>query len=200
MLAERMADYFSNEGIITDEEKEIVQFGLESMGGNLLGFTMTSVIGFFFHQIGCALLVWLLLFPLRKNAGGFHASTRIRCFFLSASMMFLAFAIYSISNSSNVFYGLSVLVTGCIIWLLVPVDNLSKKLDEVEHKIYRIRSRKILALEGIFFLAAVWFEWKTVVRSTAMTFFLVGMSLVMGAVKLSLCKKTITEGKAPRML
>ena len=189
MLAERMADYFSNEGIITDEEKEIVQFGLESMGGNLLGFTMTLVIGVFFHQIGCALLVWLLLFPLRKNAGGFHASTRIRCFFLSASMMFLAFAIYSISNSSNVFYGLSVLVTGCIIWMLVPVDNPSKKLDEVEHKIYRIRSRKILALEGIFFLAAVWFEWKIVVRSTAMTFFLVGMSLVTGAVKLSLCQK-----------
>ena len=73
MLAERMANYFSNEGIITDEEKEIVQFGLESMGGNLLGFTMTFVIGFFFRQIGCAMLVWLLLFPLRKNAGGFHA-------------------------------------------------------------------------------------------------------------------------------
>lgn len=200
MLAERMANYFSNEGIITDEEKEIVQFGLESMGGNLLGFTMTFVIGFFFRQIGCAMLVWLLLFPLRKNAGGFHASTRVRCFFLSASMMFLAFAIYSISNSSNVFYELSVLVTGSIIWLLVPVDNPSKKLDKAEHKIYRKRSRKILALEGAFFLAAVWFEWKTVVRSTAMTFFLVGMSLVMGAVKLSLCQKTIIEGKDSRML
>lgn len=40
MLAERMANSLLNGGIITDEEKEIVQFGLENLGGNLLGFVI----------------------------------------------------------------------------------------------------------------------------------------------------------------
>lgn len=71
MLADRMADSLSKEGIIADEEKGIVQFGLESQEGNLLGIVLTLAVGFCFNLVGDALLLWLLLFPLRKNAGGF---------------------------------------------------------------------------------------------------------------------------------
>lgn len=175
-----MANSLSNEGIIADEEKEIVRFGLENLCGNLLGFVMTLTIGFCFHRIQDALILWLALFPLRKNVGGFHASTKTRCFLISAFMMLLSFEIYTALSCTNILYGTSVLITGGIIWILAPVDNLSKKLDAVEYKIYRIRGRKILALESILFMSALCFKWEIVVRSIAMTFFLVSLSLLMG--------------------
>lgn len=184
-----MADSLLNEGIITDEEKEIVRFGLENLGGNLIGFVVTLTIGFCFCRIGNALLLWLLLFPLRKNAGGFHASTKTRCFLISAFMMLLAFIIYVVPSYTNILYVYSVLITGSIIWVLVPVDNPEKKLDEVEYKIYRIRSRNILTLESIFFVLAFYFRWEIVVRSITMTFFLVSLSLLMGMIKLVVYNK-----------
>lgn len=189
MLADRMASSLSREGIITDEEREIVQFGLESLGGNLLGIGLALTIGFCFNRIGDAVFLWVWLFPLRKNAGGFHASTKTRCFLVSALMLLLSFAFFTGSNCTNILYGTSVLITGWIIWMLAPMDNPSKELDEVEYKIYRLRSRSILISETIVFMLALCFKWKMLVRSIAMTFFIVSLSLLMGVIKLLICNK-----------
>lgn len=48
-----MADSLSKEGIISDEEKEIVRFGLESLEGNLLGIILTLIIGIVSVNAGC---------------------------------------------------------------------------------------------------------------------------------------------------
>lgn len=183
MLIERMVTSLVAEGIITDEEKEIVRFGLESLAGNLLSFVMTLVIGFCFRQIECALLLWLLLFPLRKNAGGFHASTKTKCFLVSAFMILLAFSIHVLPNRINILCGISIFITGYIIWVLAPVDNPSKKLDAIEHKVYRIRSRSILVLESTLLVLAFYFKWEIVIQSITSTFFLVSLSLIMGTIK-----------------
>lgn len=184
-----MANSLSSEGIIKNEEIEIVRFGLESLGGNLLGIVLTLTIGFCFNRIGDALFLWILLFPLRKNAGGFHASTKTGCYLVSALMLLLSFTFFTAFDCTIIVYESSVLITGWIIWMLAPMGNPSKELDEVEHKIYKIRSRSILALEGIIFLLALCFKWSILVRSISMTFFLVSISLLMGAIKLSICNK-----------
>ena len=80
MLAERMVDSLSKEGIIADEEREIVRFGLESLEGNMLGIVLTLTVGICFKRVEEAMLLWLWLFPLRKNAGGYHAETKGKCF------------------------------------------------------------------------------------------------------------------------
>lgn len=149
MLAERLTDSFSKRGIISDEEREIVRFGLESLGGNLLGIGLTLAVGICFRQVGEALLLWLLLLPLRKNAGGYHAATKTRCLFVSAIMLIITFAFFSAFECTLLFYGMCIIVTGIIIWEFAPVDNPSKKLDAIERKVYRRRTRGILVGEGI---------------------------------------------------
>lgn len=79
MLADRIADFLFKGGNITDEEKEIICFGLESLEGNLLGIGLTLIVGICFRQVREAILLWWLLFPLRKNAGGYHAKTKTKC-------------------------------------------------------------------------------------------------------------------------
>lgn len=53
MSADRVIDSLSKEGIISDEEKEIVRFGLESLEGNLLGIILTLIIGIVSVNAGC---------------------------------------------------------------------------------------------------------------------------------------------------
>ncbi len=179
-----MTDSLLKEGIISDEDKEIVRFGLESLEGNLQGIGLTLVVGICFKQVGEALLLWLLLFPLRKNAGGYHAATKVRCFFISTVMLIVAFVLFAVFEHTMVFYGIYAMAAGCVIWTLAPVDNPSKKLDALEHKVYRKRTRIALGVEGILLTLALSCRWEMPVHSICMAFFIVVVSLFMGIFKL----------------
>jgi len=195
MLADRMADSFLKEGIISDEDKEIVRFGLESLEGNLLGIGLTLTVGICFKQVGEALLLWLLLFPLRKNAGGYHAATKTRCLFVSAVIMILAFMIFTVFERTMIFYGICAMVAGCVIWFLAPVDNPSKQLDAVEYKVYRRRTRVALGVEAAIFVLALSIMWEMAVRSICMTLFIVCVSLLLGVVKYTISNRLGGQGK-----
>ncbi len=183
-LTDCLTDSLLREKIIADEDKEIVRFGLESMEGNLLGIILTLTVGTIFRHIGDALLLWICLFPLRKNAGGFHASTRTRCLLISAGMLVLSFILFAVTEHTRTFYGINAIISGCIIWILAPLGNQNKELDGLEYRKYRRRSRIILVAEGVIYLSAIYFQWSIVLRSIGMTFFIVSMSLIMGAMKL----------------
>lgn len=184
-----MANSFCKEGIILEEEKGIVRFGLESLGGNLTGIVLTLTVGIFFKQVGAALLLWLLLFPLRKNAGGYHAGTKKRCLLMSIAMLIVAFMLFTVFEGTRMFYVICAVSAGCVIWFLAPVDNPSKELDAVEYKVYRRRTRIVLGVESIFFVLVLSFKWEMAVQSSCMTFFIVSTSLIMGAIKLLLGNK-----------
>lgn len=183
-LAKCLTDSLYDDGTISDDEKEIVQFGFESIGGNLLGIIVTLIVGICFKQVLDALFLWLLLFPLRKNAGGFHAETKSRCFLVSVIMLIITFSLYTVPDHTVLFYSLSSIIAGSFIWVLAPVGNLTKELDRVEHKVYRIRSRIILGIEGMILILAIYFHWDAVIRSISMTFTIVNFSLLMGLLKL----------------
>ncbi len=193
MLTDRMVDSLSKEGIITDEEREIVRFGLESLEGNLLCIVLILTIGLCFKRVGEALLLWPLLFFLRKNAGGYHAATKTRCLIMSAAMLIAAFAVFTVVESTLLFYGICVMLTGCVIWTLAPVDNPSKVLDALEHNVYKRRTRIVFGLEGVFFIISFCCQWEMAVRSVCMTHFIVGISLLLGKIKLTICNKYNTK-------
>lgn len=77
--SEYLAESLTNDGLDTDEDKEIIQFGLESLGADFLSIVLSIGIGIFFDHIMMAVLFWIWLFILRKNAGGFHATTKLGC-------------------------------------------------------------------------------------------------------------------------
>ena len=142
------------DNVISSEEVEVVEYGLENFGSSLLGMSITLLIGYCFGFLRGSFLLWLLIFPLRKNAGGYHAETKSRWFFFA------------------------------IIFLLDPVENDNKRLELVEYRVYRKRARIILLLEGTLFATAVTFKWEELIAVITIVFFIVGMSLIIGKVKL----------------
>lgn len=182
-LAKYLTDYLYIEGIISDEDKTVICFGLESLAGNLSGAAMALLVGCFFKHAEDAFLLWLLLFPLRKNAGGYHAATRIRCLLISSAMLITAFIIFIKLKCTFAFYGISAMVFGSIIWILAPVDNSSKMLDATEYNVYGKRSKIILVAECTIITLSLYLKWTTVVRSGCMALFITSMSLLMGILK-----------------
>ncbi len=55
-------------------------------------------------------------------------------------------------------------------------------------RVYRKRTRIILLLEGTLFIVALAFKWKELVAVITIVFFVVGVSLLTGKVKLQMHK------------
>lgn len=86
-LVSRVTDGLLKDKFISSGEVEMVIYGLENIVNNLLGIMITLVVGFCFKCVMESIVLWLLLFSLRKNAGGFHAETKAGCLFSSTIML-----------------------------------------------------------------------------------------------------------------
>lgn len=70
-----------------EEEREIIQYGLHQGFLILLNLLTTVVCGILWKELPFVLLVFWGIFFLRPYAGGYHADTELRCYFLSTAMM-----------------------------------------------------------------------------------------------------------------
>lgn len=169
---------------ITSDEKEIVLFGLENLIGNLLGLVITLIVGYCFGDIFAGLGLWLLVFPLRRNAGGYHADTRAKCMVVSTAAEIITFGLLYIPNWSYEVYAVIALLLSGIIFILAPVGNQNKPLDQIEYRVYCRRTRFILVAEGILFVLGFLLLRKLLCILVTMSFFIVGTALVIGKYKL----------------
>ena len=66
-----------------ERETEIVIFAFQQMiwmGINIITFLMISMI---LHRMWYGILFLMLFIPVRRMAGGYHASTKVRCYIIS---------------------------------------------------------------------------------------------------------------------
>ena len=76
MWTQRFTDQSIKDGVVAPEDAEIVRYGLEALADNVLAFLLTTLIGFFYGSLLSGIALWMLTFPLRKYAGGYHAKTK----------------------------------------------------------------------------------------------------------------------------
>lgn len=101
----------------------------------------------------------------------------------SAAILILTFIFFTLFGFPVILYEICFGVFGCIIFLLAPVDNPSKRFDVAERKAYRKRSIIILAVESLLFVTSCYFYWILLVRSLCMVFFVACMSVSLGILK-----------------
>ena len=171
------------DGIISPDDVEIVEYGLENLGSSLLGMLITLVIGYCFDFLSGSFLLWLLIFPLRKNAGGFHAKTKAGCLLFSSAILLVSIICFVQLGCSELVYSLIFFLSFFVIFVMAPVENDNKLLDQTEYRIYRKRTRLVLLLEGTLFMLALFLGWKELTVVLTIVFFIVGISLLAGKVK-----------------
>lgn len=183
-LAGSLTGKLLEDEVISSEEAEIVKYGLENIGSNLLGLLVILAIGGCFRHLLDSFLLWLLIFPLRKNAGGFHAKTKTRCMLVSAGMLIVSFICLVWIEWTKATYILIAAIFLGIIFFMAPVGNQNKLLDEMEQKVYRKRTRIVLFLESMLLILACVFDWKELLMVITMCFSIVGMTILAGKIKL----------------
>lgn len=188
-----LAGMLLRDGVISSDEVEIVEYGLENLGSSLLGMLVTLLIGFCFNFLFGSFLLWLLIFPLRKNAGGFHAETKGKCLFFSSAMLLVSIVCFVQVGCSETGYILITAFFFLVIFFMAPVENNYKRLDQTEYKVYRKRTRLILMFEGLLFIVALVIKWNKLTAVITIVYFIVGVSLLAGKVKLQMHKLTISR-------
>lgn len=122
-LAQGTAERLAAQGIIREEDAAIYRYGLEAIYSSLLELLsilfLAVVVGNFWQTV----LFFVAFIPLRLYAGGYHASTRWRCF-LTSLVVYVAFSIALKIIPVAWFVPLAFIggaVSLWIVWLFAPV-------------------------------------------------------------------------------
>lgn len=176
----KVTTYLRGKGNITAEEEEIVQYGLNVLFWNVLSILITILVGSIFVSSLNGLILWLLVFPLRKYTDGYHAKTRSRCFLISVGMMICAYVVFTTWELPMTVYISVTVITFGAIYCMAPVDTPNKLLDVLEQGVYRKHARIVLVTEGIVFISACVWRYEALYAAVTMSYFIVAVSLVAG--------------------
>lgn len=148
-LAQGTAERLVAQGIIREEDAPIYRYGLEAMYSSLLELlsilALAALIGNFWQTV----LFFAAFIPLRLYAGGYHASTRLRCFLISL-VVYAAFTIMLEIVPVAWFVPLAFIggaVSFLIIWLFAPVIHQNHR-SGLKHQVrFRRISIRICVVE-----------------------------------------------------
>lgn len=180
-LAEKIVRRLCDRQIISKENEELYKYGFNIGLTILINLLSSVLVGVFFGMIFESMIFLMGYIPLRSYAGGYHARTPLRCYFISIFIMILILAFFSYVSLVSLYKMLLFIgVTVCII--LSPVEDENKPLDDDEVRIYRKRLYIVLANE-----VCVWillsFVQQRVGRIIPLIIFTESAMLIIGKIK-----------------
>lgn len=166
--SKRIADWLVKGGQISDDAREVHEYGFEKLLASAVNFMFAFGFGLLLGIPLQALIFYVAYSLLRVYAGGYHADTQLRCFLISIGVM--ASCMYIIKNQHIwnlpvVFYGL-LLLCCAILMFIAPVDSVNKVLDSLEKKVYRrrlLRNFTITTVGAVIFTVTSLYEYSSAV-------------------------------------
>lgn len=153
-MVRKVVDSLVQWGCVSPGEQEVIAFGLEqgfySMLGVAVALILSSVMG-----IGMQGMVFLTAFiPLRTYAGGYHAASRKSCGVISVCMLVGIYLVLKYWRAALSVTAGCFLITGIVIYMLLPVDTPNHRFEDGEREAYRRRGRWVLGIEAVVFAGA----------------------------------------------
>lgn len=176
-ISERLTLSLIESSIIDKEDEDLYQYGILQGFRIILNVVSALIIGLAFGRLSGIILFMAAYIPLRSYAGGFHAKTPLRCYVLSVLMLCLVSIGLSQAILSDAFlYAISA-VSAVTVFVLSPVEDKNKPLDEAEFNAFRKKARIILAVEYLICIASGILKWHLLF--SVMTYELVCMSIML---------------------
>lgn len=155
------------------------------MISQMLLFVLTGIFGIILNCIVEATIFYIAFQLIRKYAGGYHATTEIRCEILSAISIFICVLVIKISNT-YIFYDILLICTSAsVVAILIfsPLDTPEKPLDSKEKKYFRKKTWIILLIILTIISLSFFFKMKTFIYPCCISLILEGVLLVLGKIK-----------------
>lgn len=180
-IANHVVQNLLQANIIHQDDIEVYKFGIETFFSDVFNLITTAIIGILIGQFWECLLFQAIFISLRSFAGGYHASSELKCWVLSNAMVI---GVLLLSRRLPMWFGVGVglfllLAAAGVILRLAPVENENNPLDSDEIRSYKRRVRIIVlisVLSGILlYCFSNNFFWIIV-----LAIFSVALSLVIG--------------------
>ena len=84
---ERVVESLISLGVVPSEDKDIYVYGIGQGTVLLVNLISVIIIGLLLGMVWQSLVFILAYIPIRSYAGGYHASTQLRCYILSNAVV-----------------------------------------------------------------------------------------------------------------
>ena len=156
-ISQYISQTLGDEGVIKKDEIDICKYGIDYFIISVLEILSVLVFAAFIGNFACTLTYFLAFIPLRIYSGGYHANSKIGCYFILLSVYALFSAVvkfipedYYITVSLS-----STVMTAITILSLSPVIHGNKSFNNAEIKFYRNTSIKIMLTESVIIIVGI---------------------------------------------
>lgn len=153
-ISAKITAFLIAQKIISDEDRELYEYGFELLLADLFNFSVILLIGGIAHQLWSTVLYILIFVGLRSVCGGYHAKTHLRCHVSTIGVYVLFLLLLSTQTvaENRMLLLLGDLIAAIPIALFAPIPHANKPLSETVRKRNRIWS---IILFFLLFMLAV---------------------------------------------
>lgn len=175
-MLSRWSNYLIEKNIIQPADAEIQQYGMFILLENIAFHAAQFVAAIALGLVAETLLFDAVFLLLRGHAGGYHASTPVRCFFMSIAIWAALMA------GSHYMPSLACIVLGLIsmvvIWMLGPIPHQNNPLSPARFAHTRKIMRAVLLGAGVLSALLFVLGWAVGGRLVLLVLFSTALSLI----------------------
>ncbi len=182
-MVDKVTDYLVTNKTIEEEDQEIYSYGLKQGAIMLLQTFSVLLIGILWGMWWQSVLFIFSYTPLRLSSGGIHANRQWICFICTVLHSVLVLLVIKYIACSDLLVITIIAISTLIILFLAPVEDKNKPFDEAERKIFKKRTRIMLAVELFAVLTLLLFGLSEAAKSITVTHGTLSIMVIAGAVK-----------------
>lgn len=155
MITEYIVKNLKENGVLDSKDEVLVQYGLNGLLSTFFSSFSIILIGLCCNCFTESIVFTISFFFLRIYAGGYHASTPLKCYGISITISIIVFYIIRSINLNNMSIIIIFVISSIIILVLAPVDTINKPLDIIERSVYKKRIVEIVKIYVAVFLVSL---------------------------------------------
>lgn len=179
-LSKKAVTRLLEEGVIIQEDYNIYLYGVGQLLTMVVDVTTIAVLGLVFGKLLQTILFAAAFMFIRTNAGGYHASARLRCYLLTILTIIGTLSAMTLLNLPIYILFCVLCTSGTIILILAPMETENKPLDEIEHVYYRKKTMLVWGMETAAAVICMVLGRKIVMESIVYAQAVLSMALICG--------------------
>ena len=138
-------DFLIDHGVIAPDDRDVYEYGFHAIYQNIFSLGVVVILAFLLRQVPQTLLFHIVFIPMKSVAGGYHATTRMRCFVISMVIWLASLGLIALVTLAP-YVALIMSLTSCIIiWIIAPVEHENNPLSAKKRRLMMRLSRVISA-------------------------------------------------------
>ncbi len=182
-LSGKIGNNLVHSNVIKEEDAEIYIYGINQILVSVLNVSSALIIGLIFGVFFEIAVFMAAYIPLRSFAGGYHAKTPLRCYVFSVIMLIVVSTGMKYLYMADLVYYVILAAATLVVFVLAPVEDRNKPLDEIEHKVFKRRTILIASVELTLALLLKLLMLDDLFIATAYSFVVLSLMLIAGKAK-----------------